>query len=454
MRREEHDMPKRINPNGEPQRPAISLITVSGLKSIATEQSIEVRPLTLLAGANSSGKSSMMQAVLLLKQTLEASYDPGPLLLNGPNVRFTSADQMLFHAPGAPEINEMVIRVGLGPNEYSEVVFGRESGKKLRVQRCVFRFPGGQSMEITPDMAPDAILALSRISKLSPQTFGFPKDASIHPSISRERCFLRPVIEVGAGSENTGVFPLGAADYYSKFLQDVIHLPGLRGNPERAYPLTATGPEFPGTFEKYTASVVAQWSTQSPNLLSQLGDDLNELGLTWKVEAKELDDTRVELRVGRLPKSRRGGAHDLVNIADVGFGVSQTLPVVVALLAAQPGQLLYIEQPEIHLHPRAQVAMAALLARAANRGVRVVVETHSSLLLLGVQSQVVDQKLPASLIKLHWFARSDTDGATTVSSADLDEVGRFGDWPEDFDDVSLKSQAHYLDSAEALLARK
>src|SRR5437667_4930638 len=71
----------------------ITRITVGGFKSIGQEQSIEIKPLTILAGANSSGKSSIMQPLLLLKQTLDATYDPGPLLLNGPNVKFTRADQ-------------------------------------------------------------------------------------------------------------------------------------------------------------------------------------------------------------------------------------------------------------------------------------------------------------------------------------------------------------------------
>src|SRR5229473_1712071 len=74
---------------------SITRITVGGFKSIVQEQSIEIKPLTILAGANSSGKSSIMQPLLLLKQTLEAAYDPGALLLNGPNVKFTSADQLL-----------------------------------------------------------------------------------------------------------------------------------------------------------------------------------------------------------------------------------------------------------------------------------------------------------------------------------------------------------------------
>src|SRR5688500_12894197 len=72
----------------------IQEIKLAGYKSICTEQAIVIRPLTVLAGANSSGKSSMMQALLLLKQSLDASYDPGVLLLNGANVRFTSTEQL------------------------------------------------------------------------------------------------------------------------------------------------------------------------------------------------------------------------------------------------------------------------------------------------------------------------------------------------------------------------
>ena len=69
----------------------ITRIAVEGFKSIVKRQEIEIAPLTILAGANSSGKSSIMQPLLMLKQTLEATYDPGPLKIDGPNVRFTSS---------------------------------------------------------------------------------------------------------------------------------------------------------------------------------------------------------------------------------------------------------------------------------------------------------------------------------------------------------------------------
>jgi predicted ATPase len=109
---------------------------------------------------------------------------------------------------------------------------------------------------------------------------------------------------------------------------------------------------------------------------------------------------------------------------------------------------VYLEQPELHLHPRAQVAMAQLLVDAAQRGVRVVAETHSSLLLLAIQTKVAKGEVDPSIVKLHWFQRND-DGVTTVSSADLDESGAFGDWPEDFADVTLAAESAYLDAAEA-----
>src|SRR5262245_1781905 len=97
MRNERKEMGKnkKARPPAVVEPWAITEIQVAGFKSISDEQGIEIRPLTILAGANSSGKSSIMQPLLLLKQTLEASYDPGPLLLHGPNVKFTSADQLM-----------------------------------------------------------------------------------------------------------------------------------------------------------------------------------------------------------------------------------------------------------------------------------------------------------------------------------------------------------------------
>ena len=123
-------------PNGNPEDspknpPTIGTLSVAGFKSISDEQTLEVRPLTLLAGANSSGKSSMMQPLLLLKQTLEAPYDPGPLLLTGPNVKFTSARQ--FHPSGSAANRgpEFLVRVGTTSETRFTVSFGSDNPKKM-----------------------------------------------------------------------------------------------------------------------------------------------------------------------------------------------------------------------------------------------------------------------------------------------------------------------------------
>ena len=89
----------------------ITKIAVSGFKSLAGECAIDIRPLTILAGANSSGKSSIMQPLLLLKQTVEAPYDPGPLLIEGPNVQFTLAEQFLSKLIGEERANRFQIRI-------------------------------------------------------------------------------------------------------------------------------------------------------------------------------------------------------------------------------------------------------------------------------------------------------------------------------------------------------
>ena len=230
--------------------------------------------------------------------------------------------------------------------------------------------------------------------------------------VKRSRCFLYLGSQYSSGFYEV-TYGFGA------YIFNTIHLPGLRGNPERTYKLTSTGPRYPGTFENYAANIIHEWQETGDERLKTLADALHTLGLTGQVGTQKIDDTRIELRVGRL-RDDRTSETDMVSIADVGFGVSQVLPVLVALLVAEPGRLVYLEQPESDLHPRAQVALAQVLAAAAKRGVRVVAETHSSLLLLAVQTLVAEGSLSPELVKLHWFTRDD-NGATKIDTADLDE---------------------------------
>lgn len=139
------------------QPETITKIAVRGFKSIADEQEIELRPLTLLAGANSSGKSSIMQPVLLLKQTLEAPSDPGPLLIDGPNVRFTSAEQLLSRMSGKAKTSGFSVRIELSNGPCLQVLFKREKGVGFELNTMDYA-DDGEKLHVVPDMAHDDIL--------------------------------------------------------------------------------------------------------------------------------------------------------------------------------------------------------------------------------------------------------------------------------------------------------
>ena len=425
----------------------ISKIVVSGFKSISEECTFEIRPLTILAGANSSGKSSIMQPLLMLKQTLEAPYDPGPLLIDGPNAQFTSAAQFLSKLIGEKGAEYFQLRIETDESISVRTTFrkgasGIELSEMIRDRRLETDQPlevSFKSITLYPEMSAEKIKKLAEEKSM-------PKDLREDLDVvGRSRCFLH----------------LESQDRHKvvDFTHDLalnivnsIHLPGLRGNPERLYKLTSTGSKYPGTFENYVASIIHSWQETTDERLNTLADALHALGLTGHVGTKKIGDTRIELQVGRLPYPGTDET-DMVSIADVGFGVSQILPVLVALIVAEPGRLVYLEQPELHLHPRAQVALAQVLAEAAKRGVRVVAETHSSLLLLAVQTLVAEGILSPELVKLHWFTRSE-NGATKINTADLDEAGAYGDWPEDFDDVDLKAQSRYIKASQLRLAER
>ena len=435
----------------------ITEIAVQGFKSLYDEQRITVRPLTILAGANNSGKSSIMQPLLMMKQTLDATYDPGPLKLDGPNVHFTSAEQFLsrrlsdLRSPHDLDKAKLTVGLGIRGGASLTITFQYQRGKGIDIFETIDS-SSGKDIPLRPGIE----IVGDDIDESTRQTLEmFARRLGVDGEVTRiepfrERCFLGYAAYFG----ETRFGDHRSFGSFEEYIRELVHVPALRGNPRRTYETTSFGPEsglqVPGTFEHYVAGIVNYWQDTQNCRLEKLGRALKKLGLTWKVEARRLNDVEIELRAARLSKRQVNEREDLVNIADMGVGVSQVLPVLVALLTAVPGQLVYLEHPERDLHPRAQVALAKLLADAAQRGVRVVVETHSSLLLLGVQTLVAEGKLPPDHVALHWFERGD-DGATTVTSADLDDAGAFGDWPEDFGDVELKSESRYLDAAESVL---
>lgn len=396
-----------------------------------------------------------MRPLLLLKQTLEAPFDPGTLLLSGENVRFTSADQLLYRCPGEAGAAEFIIDMESDTGHWVSLAYGASAGEGIVVNEVRFREGSDAAIKcIHRGMATAEIEALlpdhfAKFIKELQEEQGTPW----HWGVGRERFYLGFLLQKDDARRAVHFYGgkvLSPVVEFLHHIDGILHLPGLRGNPERAYPTTAEEASYPGTFKRYVASVINHWQRNGRpgDRLRALSADLHTLGLTWKVEARKIDDTRVELRVGRLPGPRRGGAQDLVNIADVGSGVSQTLPILVALQAAGPGRIVYLEQPEIHLHPNAQVALARVIADAARRGVIAVVETHSAVLLRAIQTLVARDELDPREVSLNWFARDPTTGATRVTTVVPDDHGAYGDWPQDFDEAALRVERDYLDAIE------
>jgi predicted ATPase len=427
--------------------PAITSIGVKGFKSIRDSQTIAIAPLTVLAGANSSGKSSVIQPLLLMKQTIEAPYDPGPLLIKGPFSDFNLFEQLLFHSPYSRDFKqagELQLNFSTEMNVMISIIYHKiEAAAATPIQiKCEDLSAPGFRSKLTLQMTDHDIQ-----SQLEDTVF---KDigSAYERFVFRDRCFLRGGIRHRTDASATG------ADFTSPYIQNIqYHLTRLfvlgptRGLTSRTHTFANSETILQSHFHYYVPSYLFRWGEESREKLDEIGESLKSMGLTWKVEARVKNDSEIEIFVARSPirKKSKTAEKDLVNIADVGVGVSYALPVVTALIAAMPNQLVYIDQPELHLHPRAQVAMATLLAKAAKRGVRVIVETHSSLLILAIQTLVAEKELTPDQVKLHWFQRDD-DGATTVSTSELDEAGRYGEWPVDFDDVMLKEHGRYLDS--------
>jgi len=378
------------------------------------------------------------------------------LEIGGPNVAFTNYEQMFYARPGGKKsAKTMSFGFSLGERTTPDQVNldYRLTNKELRLEKQVSYIdllkekvfltqrPGALSEDEVAKLPEEVRQLGDRLSKNPNRAFEFRNVLS--------RGFLDLTLaEKSADNLGINAMSVSVQRYLRQALVNLIHIPGLRGNPQRDYLLRNTkGPRFDGLFQDYVAGIVAGWKKDDE--IAALGESLRKLGLTWKVEARALDATRVEIMVGRLKGPRQGGAKDVVNIADVGFGVSQILPALVALQVAKKGQMVHLEQPEIHLHPRAQRGLAEILADGAKKGVRMVVETHSSILLLGIQTLIAEGKLDPNLVKLHWFSRNEETGATQVDSADLDENGAFGsDWPMDFDDTYLASERDYLNAVE------
>ncbi|NVK64982.1 MAG: DUF3696 domain-containing protein [Flavobacteriales bacterium] len=117
---------------------------------------------------------------------------------------------------------------------------------------------------------------------------------------------------------------------------------------------------------------------------------------------------------------------------NVGFGISYGLPVVVALLKAKPGDLLIIENPESHIHPRGQAELGRMIALAAMNNVQIIVETHSDHLLNGIRVAVKEKEIDKDKVKLFYFEKviETSEQYAKITDIEVDENGELSEYPK------------------------
>lgn len=216
-------------------------------------------------------------------------------------------------------------------------------------------------------------------------------------------------------------------------LESLFPMGPFRRPPERWYIYTGTRPQDVG----YKGELLPDLLFRSPELVKNTNEWLKRLGIGYEIEPRPVGDRSTDLFEVRLRDTRRSQKVD-VALSDVGFGISQLLPFVVQSLATDQ-QIISIEQPEVHIHPRLQADLGDLLAEAIKkpRCHRFIIETHSEHLVLRLQKLVRQRKLAPDDVSIIYVSRGQS--GAVAQRLTIDNKGEFiDDWPGGFFPERLK----------------
>ncbi|MCX4096123.1 AAA family ATPase [Nocardia sp. alder85J] len=338
--------------------------------------SFQIRQLTVLTGVNGSGKSTVLQALLLARSAFLAGDDHA-VQLNGPfGLALGTARDILHWAAPRPEIG-------------------------IRIQAEESERPWEFGFEV-----PDREHALSLISKHVPRhpAPGIGNSRGGFTYLCAERLGPRDLLSVSADEpDEIGVGTQG------EFTAQVLALREIRAVSRRN--AVRKSLQHPGTASPIPRLQAEAWAS----------DIIRPIRIT------------AQLAVGVMGSTIRfediGQAGEVIRPANTGFGVSYALPIIVAGLLTQPGDMLLVENPEAHLHPAGQSKLGRFLARVAGSGVQVVMETHSDHVLNGARLAVADDRtLSARDMVIHYF------GDDRTSAVGINDKGELDHWPSGFFD--------------------
>ena len=219
----------------------------------------------------------------------------------------------------------------------------------------------------------------------------------------------------------------------------------VRSKPRRTYDPSRPTPDPEGDYvPMYLADAFSRNKTVWNDLKKGLEDFGQAAGLFDEISIRQFGKSGSEpfqIQVRRFDGRRRGPQRNLI---DVGYGVSQVLPVITELLRPDPPPLFLLQQPEVHLHPSAQAALGSLFCQVASRDRQLIVETHSDHLLDRVRMEVRDggTNLKPEDVSILYFERGDLD--VNIHSIRIDEMGNILDAPDSYRRFFLEETARSL----------
>jgi hypothetical protein len=250
-------------------------------------------------------------------------------------------------------------------------------------------------------------------------------------------------------------FPDEAVSYYQNadFVQrlnlehenlfhSIYYLGPLRRKAERLYTWAGITPHSVGFLGENTVEAILAAKKRRMNLGFRqptksfeeiIAFQLKALDLIEAFKVKRISEQRQEYEV----KVRSKGAREMVDLPDVGFGISQVLPVLAQCFYAPPGSVISMVQPEIHLHPSAQAALADVMIdvinsreNSADRNIQLIIETHSEHFLRRLQRRIAENKISQEKVAAYF---ADVTGRSAVlQGLDIDLFGNIQNWPENF----------------------
>lgn len=435
----------------------LKTLRIQNFKGWKDTGTISMAPITLFFGANSSGKSSIGQFLMMLKQTAE------------------SPDRKAVFYPGG---KNSAVQLG----SYQEMVFHRDPGNKIAFD---YRWSLSEILKVKDplsgqffsgdDLGFNAEVELSDATKnlLQVSQFKYHLLNNDAQSLSIELSRKTDKREYAATAEQYSLvrkkmrawalkdvvrfygFPDEVVAYYQNadFVQDlnfaqeklfnsIFYLGPLRTKTDRLYTWGGITPESVGfAGENTVAAILAArdrkislgYRKASKPLEEIISIKLKEMSLIEEFRVNPISEQRQEYEV----KVRTKGSKDWVDLPDVGFGISQVLPVLVQCFYAPPGSIIIMEQPEIHLHPNAQSALADVMIdvinsreNGAGRNIQLVIETHSEHFLRRLQRRIAEDVVSREKVSVY-FANI-TKTPATLESLQIDIFGNVQNWPENF----------------------